>query len=204
MKVIIFFIPAVILCTACNNNTKEKELELRERELILKESQLKEREKDNSLNSNETMFPKSSQSHTNTEIKSSKYVYVIFKVQQPTLHHKDSEYLSGIDGIHSSITIPESNYVTYKDYTYTSEIKEISNYDENKEYEYIDQMEMEVTENLTRVNMNFEGEVFVNVRDKEEQLRLNENKAKILDRKIKSFDSYKEASIDKNENKGKF
>lgn len=188
-----------------SNSVKEKELELKERELELREKELKAKENQTGYNS--TTLPiqnTQSQYQAPPEITVAKYVYVLFKVQEPKLHHTDSKYISGLDGITSSYTIPETNYVIYKDYVYTSEIKEILGYNENKQYEYMDRMEAGVREKLTYINMNFDSDVFMNVRDREEQQRLKDYQAKIVDRKMKVFDSYKEASIHRNNNKGKF
>lgn len=188
-----------------NNSIREKELELKERELELREKELKEKE--NRVTDNNATPPIQNTQNQYTapqEITIAKYVYVIFKVQEPKLHHTDSKYEPGLDGITSSYTIPEMNYVTYEDYVYTSEIKEIPGYNENKQYEYMDRMEAGVREKLTYTNMNFDSEVFMNVRDREEQQRLKDYQAKIVDRKLKVFDSYKEASIHRNNNKGKF
>lgn len=189
-----------------NNSIKEKELELKERELELREKELKEKENRVSGDNTATLPIQNTQNQYQTppEITVAKYVYVLFKVQEPKLHHTDSKYISGLDGISSSYTIPETNYVTYEDYVYTSEIKEIPGYNENKQYEYMDRMEAGVREKLTYTNMNFDSEVFMNVRDREEQQRLKDYQAKIVDRKLKVFDSYKEASIHRNNNKGKF
>ncbi len=205
--IIAIFYSLLFFTVGCknNNSVKEKELELKERELELREKELKAKE--NQTSDNSTTVPiqnTQSQYQAPPEITVAKYVYVLFKVQEPKLHHTDSKYISGLDGITSSYTIPETNYVTYEDYVYTSEIKEIPGYNENKQYEYMDRMEAGVREKLTYTNMNFDSEVFMNVRDREEQQRLKDYQAKIVDRKMKVFDSYKEASIHRNNNKGKF
>ncbi len=198
-----------LFCIGCKDSksTKEKELELKERELELREKELKAKENGNNNTDNSTTMPiqnSQPQYQPPTEITIAKYVYVLFKVQEPKLHHTDSKYISGLDGITSSYTIPESNYVTFDDYVFTSEIKEIPGYNENKQYEYMDRMEANVREKLTYIDMNFDSEVFMNVRDRDEQQRMKDYKAKIVDRKMKVFDSYKEASIHRNNNKGKF
>lgn len=190
-----------------NNSVKEKELELKERELELREKELKAKESNNQTIDNSTTTTTQNslpQYQPPEEITVAKYVYVIFKVQEPKLHHTDSKYISGLDGISSSYTIPESNYVTFDDYVFTSEIKEIPGYNENKQYEYMDRMEANVRQQISYIDMNFDSEVFMNVRDRDEQQRLKDYKAKIVDRKMKVFDSYKEASIHRNNNKGKF
>lgn len=204
LAIIISLVLTLIIQISCQNNSiKQKELELKEKELELREKELKEKE--NNIGNNATLPIENShpQYQPIPEIKVSKYVYVVFKVQEPQLHHTDSKVLYGTDGFSSS-TIPERNYVTFDDYIYTSEIKEIPAYNENKQYEYMDIIEAKVRQQISYTNMNFESEVFVNVRDREEQQTLKENKAKIVDRKLKVFDSYKEASIHRNNNKGKF
>lgn len=201
---VLYMIMSLFMVACQSNSTKEKELELKERELELREKELKEKENESSNNESSSVEYTQPTYQPPAEIKVSKFVYVIFKVQEPKLHHTDSKYISGIDGISSSTTLPEINYVTYDDYIYTSEIKEISGYDENKQYEYMDLMEAKVRQQISYTNMNFDSEVFRNVRDREEQQKLKENEAKIVDRKLKVFDSYKEASIHRNNNKGKF
>lgn len=188
-----------------NNSTKEKELELKERELALREKELKEKENKGDESTATLPIQNTQNSYqVPPKVTVAKYVYVVFKVQEPKLHHTDAKHEYGLDGISSSYTIPELNYVTYDDYIYTSEIKEVPGYDENKQYEYMDRMEAGVREKLTYINMNFDGEVFMNVRDREEREKLKDYQAKITDRKMKVFSSYKEASIHRNNNKGKF
>ncbi len=190
-----------------SNSVKEKELELKERELELREKELKAKENGSNNTDNSATIPihnSQPQYQPPAEITVAKYVYVVFKVQEPKLHHTDSKYISGLDGITSSYTIPESNYVTFDDYVFTSEIKEIPGYSENKQYEYMDRMEANVRQQISYIDMNFDSEVFMNVRDRDEQQRMKDYKAKIVDRKMKVFDSYKEASIHRNNNKGKF
>jgi hypothetical protein len=131
-----------------------------------------------------------------------KYIYVKFKIKEPKLHHTDAEYILGLDG--SSSRIPEFNSVSYENYIVTSEIQKIFGYNEDKGYEYMDQIETSVRQQVSIVNINFDGEVFVKVRDSAEQERLKEYKAKIIDRKILVFNSYKEASIHRSNNKEEF
>lgn len=189
-----------MLFIACQNtNTKQKELERREREIELREKELEEKENTRSKNRH-TGVDYNSIIQPKTELKISKFIYVIFTVKEPKLHHRNSIEELSADG-YSIIKIPEDNYVTYDNVTYTSEIEEIPGYDENKQYQYMDMIEANVREKVTYTNVIFDANILASIRDKEEQYRISKFKAKIVDRKFKVFDSYKEASIHRNNNK---
>jgi hypothetical protein len=204
----------ILLCFSCNDpsnkdsvaiSSKEKELQLKERELEIRERELKNKESAAAANEKVLNSQTSSQSQFQQPIEKqiTKFIYVTFKVQQPVLHHTDSRYFDG-DGIRPPSSFPEINSVSFEDYIYTSEIKEIEGYDDDRQYEYMDKMENELSEKINYINLNFSMQISSKVRDIDEQQKLKDNIAKIVDRKMKTFISYKEASIYRSDNKGKF
>jgi hypothetical protein len=190
-------------CSQCKNvdSSKEKELELKERELGIRERELKAKENEIRNENNAEVLPKQQPvAPIPIAIEAPKYIYAVFKVQEPKLDHIESKYFVGSDRLSSS---PEINMVSYDTYIYLSEIKEIANFDENKQYEYLDKFEAKVNEQLM-FNTSFETAIYTRVSDRDEQEKLKKNTPKIIDRKIKVFNTYKEASISKNNNKDKF
>ena len=103
-----------------------------------------------------------------------------------------------------STKLDEINYVTFDEMIYTTEIKEVPAFDENAQYQYMDKMESQMHQQLSYKDMNFHSNLFMKVRDESERARLEENQCKIVDRKLKVFNTYKEASVYRNNNKGKF
>jgi hypothetical protein len=203
--IVVLLAMAAIFQIACQStSTKEQEIKLKEKELELRERELKQKENNVNNNStipNENLKPSFQPS---PEPKTAKYVYVVFKVREPKLHHSDAKYgQSGFDKYTPTIpATPEINFVTFENHLYAGEVQEIADYNEDKKYEYMDIMESNFREKLSG---DFELGVMQNVSDKEEREQLlRENKTKIIDRKIEVFNSYKEASIHKNNNKGRF
>lgn len=198
-SIIIEVLFLLILLSSCDT-ARTKELELKEKELAIRERELNSRQAANTNNPAPIVTPPYSSSPSTPDTKPSKYVYVLFKVDQPVLHHTDSRYMTGIDHLSSS---PELNFVDNDSYVYTSQIKEITNYDENKEYQYVDEVESSLRQKLI-FNTSFETNVMSRVSDRDEQQKLLENKPKVVDRRAKVFDSYKEASVTRNNKMGKF
>lgn len=204
--IVVLLAMAVIFQIACQNtSTKEQELKLKEKELELREKELKQKE--NNVSNNSTIpnenFKSSFQSPPNPQ--TTKYVYVVFQVREPKLLHSEPITISGTDRFTPSTTIPESNSVTYENFVYAGEVREIAEYNEDKKYEYMDIVEASFRKKLSSLPDDFEYSVVMNVGDKKEREQLlREHKTQILDRKIEVFNSYKEASIHRNNNKRKF
>ncbi len=205
------FIILIVNIFSCNSNEtkiKERELALKEKELELREKELKEKE-NTSLNE----LPNPNQNSTTYQevelpepVTAAKFVYVIFSVKEPKLYHEDSKYIggSGLSGDMIRTKLDEINYVTYDEMIYTTEIKEVPAFDENAQYKYMDKMEAQLRQQFSYINMKFHNNLFMKVRDENERAKLEENDCKIVDRKLKVFDTYKEASVFRNNNKGKF
>jgi hypothetical protein len=193
---------------ACSNKdtAKEKELELREREVKLKEEDLKRKEED--LNNYPVDALKKAEQTTSEpilikdNIGSKKYIYVVIKTEEPRLYHLDPG-LTYVDS-EGLKTIPGFNSVDWKKFTYQSDIFEIINYTESEQYKYMDTFENKIYNGFNESNSDFKREVFFKVKSQDEQNKLLQEVSKILDRKCYVFETYKDASIHRNNNKSKF
>ena len=193
---------------ACSNKdtAKEKELELREREVKLKEEDLKRKEED-SKNYPVDALKKAEQTTyepivIKDNIGSKKYIYVAIKTEEPRLYHLDSgPTYADNEGLK---TIPGFNSVDWKNFIYQSDIFEIINYTESEQYKHMDTFENQVNSGFNESNNNFKSEVIFKVKSQNEQNKLLQEVSKILDRKCYVFETYKDASIHRNKNKGKF
>lgn len=206
-EVIISGFLVFILCSSCNdsNTIKEKELELRERELKIREKELLLKESnDKNVIPNKNITQQKSNFQNEEVNNTTKYVYVLYRVKHPILEHTPEESIPSHDMFSITRTIPEMSSVYYEDFVYTSGVEEIKGYSENKSYRFMDEVEKNVLQRISTIDLNFEMEVITKVRDQKSQSILKENKAKIVDRKIKVFNSYKEASKDRSRNDGIF
>lgn len=209
-KLITAFILTIITIVGCKNNNnakveelkiKEKELELKERELNLKEQSLSSTSNKNENSNEPNRNSKNDQQqaiYTNTESNLTKYVYMVFSVSEPKLI--EQVFMpSGKDIFGNQRTGIETMYhVEYEKYTYTTEIQEIKKYNEEIKFKYIDKMEENV---LYRSNLSFKNDVF-RLSDNHKKSLENDG-AKIIDKKINVFSTYKEASIHKNKSNSK-
>lgn len=180
---------------------KEKELELRERELNLKEenlrklNQIDENTNEANISTHDNQYQPN---NTNIESNSIKYVYMVFSVSEPKLI-KETFMPSGNDIFGNPRTGIETFYrVEYEKYTYTTEIQELKNYNEDIKFKYIDKMEENV---LNRANLSFNTDVFRLSDEDKESIR--DNGAKIINKKMNEFNTYKEASIHRNKSNSK-
>ena len=192
-----------ILFASCTGNlSNEGEISERLKGLEEREKLVAEKEK---LNSAIQYSPNSfnDDSHSQNQTTRNKYIYVIFKVEEPELHHTSRYSTPSLDGTPPYV-IPERNTIIPKTNLYFSDIKEISGYSEDLQYEYMDDTEATIRKTLINNDMEFRNKVSVSVSNFEEKEQLKENSSKILDRKIKVFESYKEASISRSSNKGVF
>lgn len=204
-RLAILLLIVFVIISGCKNNDnkknelefKERELELRERELNLKEKNLKILDKKEE-NTNETKVNSSNiQSpsiNINSESSPTKYAYMMFSVSEPKLI-KD-EWTSSVPDLFGKRSETTTMYrAEYEKYSYTTEIQELRNYNEEIKFKYIDKMEENV---LFRSNLSFKNDVFrLSDNDKKS---LEDDGAKIIDKKINVFNTYKEASIHKNKN----
>jgi hypothetical protein len=198
----ILFLIIIFSCNSKEQENKAKELELKAKELELREKEIRIHE-----NNNQPDFSAPIQNNignTTPELPaSSKFVYVTFLVKEPTLFHMDEKHYSTIGSI-SGTTIPESNIASQKDMVYSTEIKEFSTFNENAQYQYMDEMEAQLRLQFREKDFNFINEVNRYVDDSFERSEMESKKCQIIDRKIKTFDTYKDASVYRNNNKGVF
>jgi hypothetical protein len=206
----IIFLALITLSISCQNSSSRQEgLESREKELeerieeLEKEQRKEEKDEitygENSVSDIEDINIGELQSAYESQMKTreSKYMYITYKIEKPKLNHVSEKYIPDLKGM---TTIPEMNYVTYEHEIYNSDISEINGNDENEQYRYIDLIEKYVMHQVSVADMNFNSEIIMYVRDENDKLKLKNYNAKIADRKVKIFDSYKEASIHRNNN----
>jgi|GEM_PF-1881762 len=213
---VLFFVFTLFSCNSGSNS----ELEQRLTQLEKENNKLKEQIEDKIQKPNEPttqsiqntnlipqnkseLFEPTNKSNLNIG-GNTKFVYVIIKTKEPELEHSEGVYISdGVGGFGGTRT-NDINYVKWENYAYKSEIQEIQNYNEDKKFRLLDEVESLTRQKLSIRDINFRSEVFMKVRDENERSKLENNSIKIIDRKACVFDTYKEASEHKNKNKGNF
>lgn len=206
-KSLFFGALVLIINASCNEgsrrNSREKELEEKERELKNREALLRQ---------NEEIKTKQ------IEIYQSKYVYAKFLIEIPILYHKDAEEIvisegrviegSGLDmRVQPPIIskMPEINTVSFKEYIFNSDIIKVENLTEDKKYQILDEIEYsEVQIELNKANAKFERSLFPLNISKSEEIKSKNYTSKVKSRKLVVFDSYSEASKEKESNKPYF
>ncbi|MFV8354370.1 SHOCT domain-containing protein [Flavobacterium sp. XS2P14] len=123
-----------------------------------------------------------------------KFVYVLIKTKEPTFF-----YLQGMGHYDVNLgfvrDIEDTNTVTWKENTYTTDIKEITDYNEDAKYRFLDETEPIVRMKLAYADSNFSDNVYSKCTDASKKSSLVENHSELIDKNIFVFDSYKEASI---------
>ncbi len=168
----------IIALVSCQSEKKKRELGEKERQLQLREQKLLEQE-------------------YNKQHKPTKYIYIAFTVKKPIFN--PARYItvpsSNPLNLTETRTIPAS--ITHTNTIFKSEILRVSEYDEDKGYEYMDNIESEFKRvNLSGIRSNISAEIMIdnnavdNIQRLEKQVII-----KILKRELKVFDSYREASI---------
>ena len=179
--IVLFILQTFI--TSCQDNLKQKELDIKERELILKEKELAKIEKENSKDLDTAIVEPISQNlSTASNVQTTKFGFVIFECQIPQLKELyDDDYI---------ITLSTTNF--------GSKVVEISNYSTDEEYKLLDKGESEMDQKLNAFKSQLHGEIIMKVRPYEkgdDLLKVAETKYKILDREAKIYSTYSEASI---------
>ena len=181
---LILFVSATFIFS-CQDNLKQKELDIKERELLLKEKELAKIEKENSKDSDTAIVEPISQNiniETASNAQTTKYGFVIFECQMPQLKEVyDDDYI---------ITLSTTNF--------GSKVVEIPNYSTDEEYKLLDKGESEMDQKLNAFKSQLRGEIVMKVRPYEkgdDLLKVAETKYKILDREAKIYSTYSEASI---------
>ncbi len=131
-----------------------------------------------------------------------RFVYIVIKTKEPELVHHGGTYIpNSYGGLRKT---DEINYVKWENYIYTSEIKEIQNYNEDKKFRLMDEVEGSARQKLFFKDSNFSSEVYRKVSGDDKISELQKNTGEIIDRKALVFDTYKQASEHRNKNKGNF
>lgn len=126
-----------------------------------------------------------------------KFVYIVITAKEPKLIHYNGYYIDPPSGVGSGKYIEDTDYVKYDTITYSTEIKEISDYNEDKKNMLLDKTEDEVSQKIN-MSSNFQMDLFTKCHDANTRDKLKEeNPPKIIDRQIYEFDNYTDASLNK-------
>lgn len=130
-------------------------------------------------------------------LKVKKFVYIIFKVSSPEL--EDYEMVRDSTNTLGFLTSKNGYKLSWKNKIIMSEILEIDNYDKDKKYTYIDKEQKNIILELKRYDSIFARTLFKKTKDDSALKTTNNNryKSEVTDRQIFTFDSYSEASINK-------
>lgn len=189
-------ISAVILLSfGCKNDEQaDRERALKEKELFL---QLKEQEIaaarkkiSDSISLADTVRA--------TPKRTTGYVLAVFMVSVPKLIYNPE-----VRGTYPTPTIPATHSVDHPKFVYCSDVIEADISDANELYRALDRMQNKIQVELTQKDNKFHSDVFTLLGGPYPQLYSSE-RCKILDRKTVAFNSYKEASIYKQANIGKY
>lgn len=91
--------------------------------------------------------------------------------------------------------------VRWKDIVFLSDVIEVQDYNEDEKYKLLDQVERRLSLKIDSYNINYRLSVMNDCKDEYRQKEFLENKTQIKDRQVLTFDSYSEASIQRqNEN----
>jgi hypothetical protein len=183
VKTINFCVVAFLtISNSCQNNDntlKAKELELKERELELREKELNKNIKSNSTDTSIRTFD-SQKAELSQNL--TRYMYVIFRTDEPRVDNPNSDFIS----------------FSRKTFYYVTEINKIVDYDENKKFEIMDELQTDLKKKLhDQDNINSTFVSFQNNRRDEINKISLPQPAKIISREAKVFDNYKDASVSK-------
>lgn len=215
LRSLILFFTALLFSlflSNCNNPSLERnQLELKQKELELKERELSLKKQEDSiseLNKEKSMKEVNSPSEVSSN---TKYLFIIIKTNEPRIESKEippediPQKMEAADittGLMPTTTtphfLPEKKYLKYaisQTFNYTSDIVEISQYDEDKEYKEIDKFENEVLIKLSQSNRHLQLENMYKPGD------YVDAEAKIVSKQAYVYDSYKTASIIRDEMK---
>ena len=115
-----------------------------------------------------------------------KYVFVVFEAKEPKLSYIEPQYIG--DRLSNEIA---SRY--WEETGYCSDIKQIPEFTEDDGYMLIDNFKKELFSRPSE----YYAEVIVKVRNAETREALKNEKVEITSSKYLAFDSYKEASIER-------
>lgn len=215
MRIIILFIVLALFlsCNRTNNSNNElankiEQLEQDNQELNEKLEELESDKNSENAVSNNIVSNTTSETIDNSTKLTTRFAYVVFKVSKPRLHHTDDKYIRSINIPGQlptqSQTIKGVNFVEYDSYIMTTDVVEIKDYNEDAKYKLIDEQEKIAKQQLSNQDVGFHVDVMSYVNDPEERSRMMNTQSKVIDRKCNIFNSYKEASKFRLDNKGTF
>jgi uncharacterized membrane protein len=131
-------------------------------------------------------------------IKIRKFVYVVMEVEKPNLNVYTP--IARINSMGYS-DISEPIYTTeYLKETYSTDIVEIEDYNEDEKYRFIDDAKGKMRSQLIRYDDVNNMNMFVKCKDERKREEFKKESSKIIDAQIYEFESYAEASINKQKN----
>lgn len=131
-------------------------------------------------------------------IKIKKFVYVVLKIEKPILDVYEPTGYTNSFGFYEK---PDPIYsINYEKETYTTDIIEISNYNIDEKYRVLDDAKNKMYSKLKFVDDAFSTNLWVNCKDDNKRKEFKGLSSKITDSQIFEFDSYSEASIQKQNN----
>lgn len=175
-----------IFIISCQDNVKQKELEIKEKELLLKEKELTNIQKNQKVQvTTDTAAIETAQTFqpvvNNDPVSKTKYGFVVFECQIPKL-----------DPVYESYVI-SSDYMKFG-----SKVVDIPYYSKDEEYRLLDKGEIEMEQKLAAYKSQLQAEIIQQVRPYEKGdglMRSAERKYNIIKREAKIYDTYSEASI---------
>ena len=124
-----------------------------------------------------------------------KYVYVIIKIKKPKL--EVYQPMSYTNTLGYEVT-PEPTYsISFENETYTTEIIEIENYNIDEKYKAMDGAKNKMYSKLAIDDSVFSSNLWVKCKDDAKREEFQKISSEIIDTQIYDFDSYSEASRDK-------
>ena len=128
-------------------------------------------------------------------LKIKKFVYVVIKVEKPTFDVYQP--ISRLNSLGFYETADPTYSVNYENEVYYTEIVEVDNYNEDEKYKIIDNAKNKMRTQLDIYDSTYSINVRVQCKDEYKIKGFQRESSKITDTQIYEFDSYSEASRDK-------
>lgn len=182
----VFLLTSLFAIASCNSNSAIEErlnkLE-KENDELKKQVQKADTISDNTFQSN---FPINRSS-------SKQFAYVLIESEEPSLNIMEIPAVIG-DPFSRTTWLYT---VDWKKGIYTTEIQELDAFNDEIKYKLLDAAERGIEMDFFANDHNYKQDVQLNVRDSEEQRRLENKRCRVSNRECFVFDSYKEASLHK-------
>lgn len=131
-------------------------------------------------------------------LKIKKFVYVVIKVEKPTFDV--FQPISKLNSIGYYEASDPSYSVIYDNEVYYTDIIEVENYDEDEKYKIMDNAKNKMKTQLELYDSTYRMNVMVKCKDEFKVEGFQKESSKITETQIYEFDSYSEASRDKENN----